>query len=499
MRDETAVADRVLASLRGARPIDPAEQRALHDLIETLTERLGPRDGSRRGWGKREVAAALAELGAENPSVREWIRRLAGTAERPARHRPSRRPAPGRRAGTEQTFRQELHGKSTGIQVGNVYGGMAEVVEAARASHGADPPRKPTDAPRGTARIHPRPDLELRVIEERVEGADALAFELTGVNPDWELDGRRFGPYRLRGDLRRYAEELFSAVDREKTGASQEQRLTNIGIELSRELFVSDDLSRLLWELQHRASTLLLRSEEPWIPWELVKLRRPGGHRDGPFLCEAFDMCRWLGERPPVPTLPLRRLAVVAPRAGDPVAAFDEQDDLLRRDGVDRTVRAVPARFDSLIETLAAGGFDGWHLCGHGLPSRGSPSAAGLPLDDYRVLTPQDLESVAGGFGRSRPLLFLNGCHTGRIGWNLTSMGGWAKQAVDLGAGAFLGAVWAIDSQAAAAFAKNFYDRFFDRGMPFAKAVRETRQVVRAHGGGTWLAYAAYGHPLASV
>lgn len=81
---------------------------------------------------------------------------------------------------------------------------------------------------------------------------------------------------------------------------------------------------------------------------------------------------------------------------------------------------------------------------------------------------------------------------------SLTDIGGWAKQFLDRGAGAFLGPYWSVYDQSAYAFAREFYSRLLI-GMPIGKAVQEARAAIKSSGSPTWLAYTVFADPLATV
>jgi len=295
----------------------------------------------------------------------------------------------------------------------------------------------------------------------------------------------------------------FAEIER-SSNRQAPTRTREIGAELTRQLSGSADLSALLWRLRHHGTTLLLISEEPWIPWELVRLaRREGGEEEwGDFLCQAFAFTRWLETGLGPAELPLRRLAVVVPRdlgaaGGDAVATEEELCTLLALSGNAHAVVRVEAQRSAILEAMCSGGYDGWHFCGHGIHSTGDPNRDGILLDGGELLTPSALEATQ-RLGGARPLIFLNGCHTARGGDSLTQIGGWAKRFLDLGAGAFIGTRWAIDGGAACTFATGFY-RSFLAGIPIGEAVRLAREQSREKGGSTWLAYTVYAHPAASV
>src|SRR5205085_1356154 len=79
----------------------------------------------------------------------------------------------------------------------------------------------------------------------------------------------------------------------------------------------------------------------------------------------------------------------------------------------------------------------------------------------------------------SRPVVFLNGCETGRSGAVLTAWGGWPNVFVRAGAGAFVGTAWAVRDKPAAAFATAFYNSLLD-GENLADAATSARAAAKA-------------------
>jgi hypothetical protein len=208
------------------------------------------------------------------------------------------------------------------------------------------------------------------------------------------------------------------------------------------ERLLPTDLQALLWQLRDRIKVVQVDSEEPWIPWELCKLqgREDGRIVEGPFLCEAFAMTRWLPGIESKPTLSLKNLALVLPRdSGLPLATSEGEYVLSLADG-DRRVERIPATFLELRVALASGSYDGWHFTGHGGFRAPDPNRSAMLLEDQAELTPEDLSGVVSNLGLARPLVFLNACQIGRGALSLTDIGGWAAQFLRAGAAAFIGA-----------------------------------------------------------
>ncbi len=342
-------------------------------------------------------------------------------------------------------------------------------------------------------------DLGLRVREVPGAAPHGYRLELHFPESDREMRCRTFGPVTLQGDAAAYFAELLREVqDLRHDELSPEgiaEELADVGSDLYRRL-VPDEMGELLSSFLdgEGVRTLWIWSDEPWIPWELLRL--PREVRSGsPFLCEVFAVCRWLGKRPPALQLPLRQMAVVTPRDTELHRSSEELRFLLGLRRAGRAVHEIPARRAPLRDAFESGVYDGWHFSGHG-PTGDDPDRATILLEDDTRLAPRNLSGDARGLGDSSPLVFLNSCHSSRTGLSLTGVGGWAEAFLEAGAGAFLGAYWSIDDETAWLFSRSFYESFLG-GTPIAEAARRARLDIRSPGDATWLAYTVYAHPLA--
>lgn len=356
---------------------------------------------------------------------------------------------------------------------------------------------------KGTPRV-PRVSAIPTGLEFRIRKSSSptpLSYELELHAPDSDLDiyHRTFGPIVLESDPARYFAEFFKKIQDLPTGPGSPWDIAGDLEDLGSLLYehlIPRELGEVLTSLLVDDScvrTLQIQSDEPWIPWELLRLPRTRGH--APFLCEAFATSRWLGDRSPLRELPLRRMAVVAPRNTDLAWVADELEFLLGLADGGREVRRIEARKRTILAALSSASYDGWHFSGHALP-KADPNDAEILIEDYEKVTPWNLVGDARDFGETRPLVFLNGCHTGRAGMSLTAVGGWAQAFLKGGAGAFLGTYWTIRDDGGARFARRFYENFV-AGTPIAEAVRRARLSIRTPDDPSWLAYTIYAHPLA--
>lgn len=267
---------------------------------------------------------------------------------------------------------------------------------------------------------------------------------------------------------------------------------------------ISNDLARWLWRLldhvrtEEREPVLLIQSTEPYLPWELLWVRDPEDRRPGRFLAETFALAHWVIPHAPPGELPLRNIGVIAPKDAPAIHAPEERKRVLAlaRDG--RTVTLVPARTDAVVKAMRREVFDGWHLIGHGTLDAKDPEASAYLLELPGRLTPSILEHEVGSFGPKRPFVFANFCDSGRQEEGLTGLGGLCKAFLDLGAGAYLGTLWPVEGESAAAFSRLLYREFL-AGWPLAEAVRRARVVLHDEkpGDPAWLAYTVFGPPMA--
>jgi hypothetical protein len=348
------------------------------------------------------------------------------------------------------------------------------------------------------------PDLSLFIEEREAGGALEFVIRLTASDPSLDLNLRPFGPFRLEVAPADFFANFFQEID-DLPVETKEQReiaarkLAAKGAHLTESL-MPPDLQESLWAVRDRIASVIIQSEEPWIPWELCRLIGKDGDRvvEGPFLCEAFAVTRWLPGEGFKRPLRLTKLALIVPADSGLPLATDERDYVLSLAGDGRTVTAIDPTYDKVQDAFAAGIYDGWHFTGHGAARDANPDRSSIILGGDQSFTPEDVSGQAANVGIPHPLVFINACQVGRGGMGLTGIGGWARKFVQSGAGAFIGAYWSVYDEAAFDFAKEVYTRLLDE-KPIGDAVREARAKVREGGDPTWLAYTVFADPLATV
>lgn len=258
--------------------------------------------------------------------------------------------------------------------------------------------------------------------------------------------------------------------------------------------------------------TLQIVSDEPWIPWELIKPYddEAGQERiDHDFLCMQFELARWACPAPSsaAAEIAVDALACIVPSDSGLVEAQRERDDLTALVAALGLTQHVPAPADlAAVETLLRGSvpIQLWHFACHGDVHDTSPGKSPLYLANGTQLVPDDLVGRAQTHLKSdRPLVFLNACRVGSGGLSITGLGGWANVLVGAcGVGAVIAPLWSVNDELAYEFARVFYDDLRTQpGCTIGQAVRRARRHARdaAPHNATWLAYTLYAHPNARV
>jgi hypothetical protein len=352
----------------------------------------------------------------------------------------------------------------------------------------------------------PDADLTLYILEQRDEqNRPTLEFRLTAKDRDLGLNLKPFGPIPFETSPTAYFTDFFTEIEQtplttKKLRDIAIQKLEARGAYLFAKLF-PPDLQALLWGLQDRITTVLIQSEEPWVPWEMCRLFTTQGGRvvGGKFFCEAFQVTRWIPGDPRIGRLTMTNVGLIVPPDSGLPAAEKEATMVRGLASPGRSVIDIPPDYGSVREAFSAGLYDAIHFVGHGaFPDASDPTKAVINLSGNQTLGPVDLAGEGANLGLNKPLVFFNACQSGRQSMALTGAGGWAREMVRSGAGAFIGAHWEVTDSLAAEFAQTFYARL-DAGDSVSAASHQARLAIRETGDPTWLAYTVFAEPTATL
>jgi len=345
------------------------------------------------------------------------------------------------------------------------------------------------------------PDLELYV-ELDVRDGRTLYFRLHSSIEEVGYHYAKRGFVTLQGSPMDKLKVIYDEMGRlaGQPGSDAERRMAAIGNNLWDEL-IPEDLKREYWVFKYRVHSLLITSDEPWIPWEMMKPYRyneEGEREDDPFWCQQFFFSRWLSGPGTVEEFHAGPAHPIAPSSVNLSAVQDEVNLIENIEQLTPEIRGEPPleMKEDVLNLIESGSFFILHFASHGKFDAAFPDNSAILLSDG-PLRPSDIQTRFGG-KRPRPLIFINACEEAQMEFSLTGLGGWAERLVNSArVGAFAGAIWDVNDVLALLFAKTFYTAFLQERKTIAQAFRESREEVRkqAPSNSTWLAYVLYADP----
>lgn len=390
--------------------------------------------------------------------------------------------------------------------------------------------RPAPEADRSSRPLHELYIRELNPMPGMIRYLFYMKSPALGIQQDWETE--------IQMDNRRqYVENIYRNIE-EQWGDSEADvdrfaaALRAYGGQLFDEL-IPKDLKSLLWKHREDIKSIHIISNEPFIPWEIVHLKSPGRGgqtrmpRETKFLGQ-MGVVRWLLPSAGSPPQRLRiregRARYVLPKYIAESLKLPEAESEIDFVREKFSARPVPPFEGSLRRLISRpGAFDLLHLACHGHARMDNLSNAQLILQrDFvrgRYVTENLKWEVAQQFANlatdeNRPMIVLNACQTGRVGYapqsgarkaprrilsgradyRMSGLGGFARAFIEKGAGAFVGTLWNIGDNPARTFIETLYTQLLD-GSTLAQATVKAREKARLAGDATWLAYVVYGHP----
>jgi hypothetical protein len=349
------------------------------------------------------------------------------------------------------------------------------------------------------------PDLTLLITQAQDNGKLALKYYLHSPDNSLNLTYKKFQTSIAQQDVGTYFLEFFNDIDSIKQDSKQ-QRLDAVemmkgkGAKLYRELF-PEELRRIFWNIRDKIKTILINSEEPWIPWEICFMYdEEEGITGGMFLCEVYEISRWIsGSYSANTDISLSNAAIVIPSDSKLVFPPSEKEQMTTTfNSINAKLSEVTASFKEVRNGFLTGNYTVWHFSGHGTNSEGSnTSRYHILLENGERLSPDDITGLK-NIGKGKPIIFFNACQASRPGMGLTGLSGWPKQFIDNNVSAFIGAYWSVLDETACKLSVKFYE-LLAAGETIAAALKKARLHVKDDGNPTWLAYTLYADPFAKI
>ena len=393
--------------------------------------------------------------------------------------------------------------------------------DAAELSDRADVEIRSTtmESPAGGAAA-PIPDLDLRVI---VSADHTKLFYLLHAPKTGDYNFKSVGQVDLQADPQTFLKQTFDKLSTlarvsadTRTDAQTRSALRDletIGQNLYQNLFPPELKAEYIKIRKNgKYQVWQITSDDPWIPWEMVRPFDASPDEAAAFydppLCEKYQLSRWLSGAGAPDQIRMRNGVWVAPP--DNLQAAQQESDYFtaaQNRQWDLTLEGPLGAVDEVDDRFRGGATEFYHFACHGNFNTDDPNESKLKLAGDFLRPSQIIGPAQAGLRRSKPLVFLNACYGGQIGFTLTQLGGWAERFLESGASAFVGSLWEINDKLAAQFTRAFYDRLWGLGdfdgkaQPLGQAFYEARMAIKAldQANPTWLAYVLYGDPCGMV
>jgi len=350
------------------------------------------------------------------------------------------------------------------------------------------------------------PVADLTITVTKKSGTLGYVVKLTSPHEDENTIGKpEF--WDLREDSQSYIKTMFSTFI-SKDPKNRVRELWGAGEILFKRTPQSfqDAYGRL--SKARKIRTILVVSDEPYIPWELMvppstfEETRKGIRKDP--LGVAHAIGRWFtGDNiSPEVRKDVRRAVVVAPDytgTSQKVLAQSapELADLKKRFS---DVPAIsPNTVDAIARTLESSFPDLFHFVGHGNSSSDSQC---LYLEANETLTPTGVLGELAfktSFANGKPVVFLNACELGQQILALGGPGGFVPTFISLYACCVVAPLWSVRDVIAHEVATALYDSALRDGGQASVAVAEVLRTIRkkayAAGEDSYAAYCFFGDP----
>jgi hypothetical protein len=363
----------------------------------------------------------------------------------------------------------------------------------------------------------PPPGTGTVVVEPRAQQPD-LTVHISKVDKDrptrlrWLIVTERFDglPPRLEEDIELDHDPAAqaSALFKEFAVLERGKHMHSIDGFGSRLWAMTPEVFRkvywVLWERHQRPLIIQFISDEPHIPWELMRPVRSDESEIHPPLALKHAVARWIKRWDGYMRnrLPAGRLCTIAPKYASVSRALKraqvESDKLVATFSARREDGTREAVLKLLERTPPTEPFAILHFAGHGTFAPEAATHSSIKLEDGE-LTAAEVERPEVSLGRScHTLVFFNACEVGAAGAVFGEVGGWADAFLGRQFGGFIAPLWSVDDEDASIVAVELLERILMKGEPIGAALRAVRD---AHGATspTFYSYLYYGDVTACI
>lgn len=324
-----------------------------------------------------------------------------------------------------------------------------------------------------------KPDLTVYITMLDRSAPGKLHWRLV-TEPFDDLPARLDGMIDLGREPGREAAELFKEFANLPRGDHQ-RRIEAFGERLwKRAPEAFRDTYWALVDHYKRPLTIQFTSDDPYLPWELMRPSRRGEMH--PPLALGHAVARWIGAYQGWlrNQLPAGDLVVVAPRYSTASLRLSLAEETAQAIVDGYGARALPGTRAAMLELLEQppeGTVSLLYFTGHGLFNDAAAAASAIKLENRESLAADEVGREAVLLGeRHGTVVFFNACEVGATAGSIGDVGGWADALLGRRFRAFIAPLWAIDEDDAAQATKTLIEKIVRQHQPMGEALRELRE-----------------------
>lgn len=260
---------------------------------------------------------------------------------------------------------------------------------------------------------------------------------------------------------------------------------------------------RRVYDAVGRLPTLLLITNETYVPWELALVPDRFDKEAPQFLAAQTCMGRWLSDEdvahPPAVVVDILESTAVAAEYTEDSLKPLLLEALAERKHLAEQWSFAPVEADAdQLQPYVIGPSKRGHLIHFALHGLSDPTANNqvLILADGRQLQASALAGKRDPAGPPRfAFVFLNACQVGMAGADFGQAAGFPGLLVHAGVHGFIAPLWTVDDGLARGIAERFYQATLGENSPVGHALQEQRARYQPKHSTTELAYVYYGNP----
>ena len=238
-----------------------------------------------------------------------------------------------------------------------------------------------------------------------------------------------------------------------------------------------------LWDKAQRPLNIQFVTDEPALPWELMRPEREvdDGIDIHPPMALKHNVARWLDdyESYMTPTVEAGRIYTISPKYGSASVRLpraQEESQMLVDDYGAQSVGGTRASVTSLLHSDPDEQISMLHFAGHGSFDAAKATESSIHLEDG-TYTASEVSMPEVRLGRRcHPLVFLNACETGMASSILGQVGGWADAFLSRKFGGFVAPLWAVEDMDAKQVARELVKGIVQDGEQISAVIRSIRE-----------------------